>query len=100
MSVIQGRNIFLVVKELLHNTVKHSNATSVEISISFNGNYFTISYIDNGKGFGLNKSSDGLGLGTMVKRMQEINSTCTLESESGKGMKAIIKINVSQLQNV
>lgn len=96
MSVFQRRNIFLVVKELLHNTVKHGNASKVRISIFNAEGHLMIEYCDNGKGFVVDGNSNGFGLRTMVKRMEEIDSEIRLKSENGEGMHAYINVVISE----
>jgi signal transduction histidine kinase len=68
LSSIQRRNIFLVMKELLHNTIKHSRATEIKIKIIFDPSNINIAYSDNGRGFD-SASGDGLGFTTMKKKV-------------------------------
>lgn len=85
--VIKGpvkRNVFLVVKEVLHNVVKHAQASRVAISMDTVNNSFIIKIQDNGKG--LNKEEGnrfGNGLKNMERRMREINGSVELENENG-----------------
>lgn len=85
--VIKGpvkRNVFLVVKEVLHNVVKHAQASRVAISMDTVNNSFIIKIQDNGKG--LNKEEGnrfGNGLKNMERRMREINGSVVLENENG-----------------
>ena len=46
----QRRNIYLVIKEALHNIVKHACATKVCISFELNNELLKILIYDNGKG--------------------------------------------------
>lgn len=95
LSLFQRRNIFLVIKELLHNTVKHSSATSVEILISFVEQFLVVNYKDNGKGFIIDNTGDGMGLKTTVDRMEEIDSSIQFKSNLSEGMNATLKIHLS-----
>jgi signal transduction histidine kinase len=78
------RNLFLVMKECLHNIVKHSKATQVNIQFDFS-ELLQISISDNGVGFSLaeTENKDGLGLKSMKKRMEEIEGTYELNSKNG-----------------
>lgn len=79
------KNLFLCVKEALTNVLKHADATSVTIDITFsNNNQIAINIIDNGKGI---KSTNHLGNGMriMEKRMKEIGgnfSYSTIENQT------------------
>jgi signal transduction histidine kinase len=67
------RNIFLAVKECLHNIIKHANATSVNFSIQLNGG-IEIIIQDNGKGIEWNKQrSFSNGIQNIRKRMNDIH---------------------------
>lgn len=80
------RNVFLVVKEVLNNAVKHGKAQMVHIGINKTGNRsIQIMITDNGHGFDTNLPSKGNGLKNMNKRMQEIGGNFILISKPAKG---------------
>ncbi len=77
------RNVFLVIKEALHNIVKHAEATVVDIHFS-QTNLLKVSINDNGKGF----NSDSIhafanGLENMKKRMSDVGGELKITSETG-----------------
>ncbi len=79
-------HIFMVVKEALHNIVKHSEATNVAISISISSNKLNCSIGDNGTGITTNTNSRfGNGLHNMRQRITETGGTLSIHSEMGKG---------------
>jgi signal transduction histidine kinase/ligand-binding sensor domain-containing protein len=90
----QRRNIYLVIKELLHNTVKHSGASNVEMQMAYSDGKLTIKYSDNGKGFNTSVLGDGLGFTTLQQRMQDIDSVFKFSSAPGKGFEAELTIKV------
>ena len=70
------RNIFLVVKELLHNTVKYSGARSVEIDIATNEDFRLMLRELGGKGFDpLANKELGNGIYNAERRMKSIGGT-------------------------
>ena len=79
----QRRNIFLVVKEALHNIVKHAHATSVELHLSCS-DQFHVTLSDNGVGLP-NGSDDavGNGLRNMRKRITSLGGTLNMSGENG-----------------
>ncbi|MEO5644936.1 MAG: two-component regulator propeller domain-containing protein [Bacteroidia bacterium] len=88
------RNIFLVLKEALHNIVKHANATSVEIIFRQNGN-FSMEIKDNGKGFLQEETREfGNGLKSMKKRAEAIGATFSFSSAPEKGTSVKIELVV------
>jgi len=77
------RNIFLSVKECLHNIVKHSGATNVCFTVRLDG-LMQIVIHDNGKGIDWNKRrAFSNGLQNIVKRMKEINGEAKFSNETG-----------------
>lgn len=93
LSSIQRRNIFLVMKELLHNTIKHSRATEIKIKIIFDPSNINIAYSDNGRGFD-SASGDGLGFTTMKQRMADINGNFNFHSAKEEGFSADLFVNL------
>src|SRR5205085_9579594 len=59
IDTIRRRNLSLVIKELVHNTVKHSGATLVTIKVSIREFVLYIGYTDNGKGYILSEVAEG-----------------------------------------
>ncbi len=84
------RNIFLCIKECLHNIVKHANAQNVKIHITVEEakRSFSIVIEDNGNGMKERRPNDRIGNGylNMNKRMQEINGEIIMEFNN-KGTK-------------
>jgi len=83
--IIKGdirRNIFLTLKEILHNVVKHAQATHVEVEIKLDNNLGILIH-DNGIGFDAEKIKSGNGLKNMKKRMEKLNGTFNCLNNSG-----------------
>jgi len=81
------RNIYLSVKEALHNIVKHAQANAVFIRFStLDGLNITIQ--DDGQGFDKNTIHPySNGLTNMQKRMKDLGGTFEIESSSGTTIK-------------
>ena len=87
------RNIYLTVKESLHNIVKHAEATDVSIQIEI-GKWLTIRISDNG--IGLNNSTPGEfgnGLISMRNRMKELGGSFEIVSKEGTEVRIKAPIN-------
>jgi signal transduction histidine kinase len=90
------RNVFLTVKESLHNIVKHAGAQIVNIDVSIHDN-LEIKINDDGKGFigQHTRSVGGNGLRNMEKRITTIGGTIDLSS--GQGLTVIIKVPMASI---
>lgn len=87
------RNVFLILKESLHNIIKHAEATAVEVNINIDNHKgkFSLTIKDNGKGFSPDeRTGSGNGLLNMRKRIKEIKGDVKIESFNGKGTKVNI----------
>jgi ligand-binding sensor domain-containing protein/signal transduction histidine kinase len=87
-------NVFLAIKEALHNALKHSGAKCVEIRLSTGAGEFEILISDDGRGFDPNPNGGaatgparrtGHGLTNFKERMAAIHGRSELTSEVGKG---------------
>lgn len=82
------RNIYLAVKEVLSNSVRHSNATQIMIKATLEEKKLRIEVEDNGSGFNSKKTEKklgGNGLRNLEQRCLEIQAELTVLSEIGKG---------------
>jgi signal transduction histidine kinase len=89
------RNVFLVIKEALHNIVKHAKARRVTLSIIFSGKQLCITLADDGVGIDDTHHPGGNSLINMKKRLDDIGGSFELESQPGKGTVITIKIEMS-----
>jgi len=86
-------HIFMVLKEALHNIVKHAAATSVEIVISIVSNKMYCSISDNGSGFSTERNSlFGNGLRNMQQRITETGGKFTVQSNYREGTRLQIEV--------
>ena len=75
------RNIFLTVKEAVHNIIKHSGANKVNINIVCD-EQLIISVSDNGRGIGVEENT-GNGLKNMKHRIQQLSGNFFIQNSEG-----------------
>jgi signal transduction histidine kinase len=77
------RNIYLVVKEAVHNVIRHAQATEVIISVNITDE-LNIVIRDNGRGIEHSaKNRFGNGLKNMDERMKEVNGLLHIDGKKG-----------------
>ena len=87
------RNIYLVVKEALHNIVKHSQANQVTIRISIRDG-LTIRIHDNGIGIDAKNSRPfSNGIINMQKRMISVGGTLDIKNEQGTTIRLSVPLS-------
>ncbi|MEM9549381.1 MAG: triple tyrosine motif-containing protein, partial [Bacteroidota bacterium] len=88
LTGVKRRNIFLTIKEALHNTVKHANANVVTIHFDVR-EALGIKFKDDG--IGLQRENElGNGLRNMKNRIQSIEGS--IEFENNQGFEIILVI--------
>ena len=80
--------LFHILKELLTNMKKHSNAKVVSIIFKKEKRKIAVEYYDNGIGVNFDQPFSKNGLRNVENRIKEIKGTCTFTSEPGKNFKA------------
>ena len=95
LSVEIRRNIYLVIRESLHNVVKHANASKVWLSLKINEHEYQVKIKDNGKGFNpKNVKFPGNGLINMKKRMKDIGGSFQIQSNNSDGTQITLIISL------
>lgn len=89
---------FLILKEGLHNIIRHSGAGSVEFRAELNENICKISLKDNGVGIAdsgqVKKGSHGNGLVNMRRRAQESGIDFNIISGEGEGTEIVLHFKI------
>lgn len=89
--------MFLAVKESLHNVLKHGQATRVDLVIEQRKGVLRVDVRDNGKGFDpVAAQAQGDGLRNMQERMKAVGGTLTIESCAGAGSHVVFSIPVGE----
>jgi len=93
--------LFRSTDELLSNVVKHSGASSVDVSISTDAFNLMIMVSDNGKGFDLSvldpekRRNDSFGLFSIKERLEYLGGVLDIRSEPNRGTQVILSIPVA-----
>lgn len=79
--------LYRITQEALNNILKHSEATSVDITIRLDETTFALEIVDDGRGFDVDSPAalDGFGLAGLRERAQQLGGTFHLESAPGRG---------------
>jgi two-component system NarL family sensor kinase len=92
--------LFRIVKEVLTNILKHSNCTEIDINVTFTANALDIAVKYNGKGINdedvklLMKDNKGLGLKSVLSRVQLLDGTIRYLREENGYFKCAISVPV------
>ncbi|SDD81905.1 Two component regulator propeller [Mucilaginibacter pineti] len=93
-----SRNITMIFKELLNNSLKHAEAAEVIIQLVYTDkNEISLYFTDNGKGFDEQKHGRGHGINNIKARAKRINAGLVIFSEEGKGTNVELKFKKNGL---
>lgn len=86
-------HLFRIVQELLNNSIKHSEASKIEIALGPSEKGVSLHYKDNGKGFDMSKARNakGLGMSGIENRALLMDAHLELFSAPGQGIEVQIK---------
>ncbi len=88
-------HIYRIVQEIVHNTIKHSQASSLKIELKQESSGIVLLSADNGKGFDYNlqaRENSGLGLRNLFSRTEMLGANMYVDSAPGKGTSYSIEI--------
>lgn len=81
-------HLYRIIQEVLNNMVKHAEAKAASVTIEKKRNTIETIIIDNGKGFEHSeklKTSDSLGMKTLLERAKILHSKIDIKSQINKG---------------
>jgi len=86
LSLKVKQELYRVAQEALHNTVKHAQASRIELRLHLTSEDVILEVCDNGRGFDATASFPGhLGLHSMHERVAGLGGELQIESTPGQG---------------
>ena len=88
--------IYCCACELLNNSVRHSNAESINLQLIQDGKFVTLTVSDNGCGFDEQNIEKGLGLQSVRNRVVSCNGKIDVVSSSENGTETTIELRITE----
>ncbi|MCL7754902.1 ATP-binding protein [Polaribacter sp. Z022] len=79
----QAVNLFRITQELINNSIKHSNASKIIITLSEFNDFISLYYYDNGGGFDLKTVKLGSGITNIKERVEIFNGKIDIDTIKG-----------------
>jgi signal transduction histidine kinase len=87
-------SLYRVLREALHNVIKHAHASQVILRINDTGSEWWFEVIDNGVGFIASADFPGhLGLKSMRERISEMGGALVIDTAPGQGTRLTVKLS-------
>ncbi|MEZ4854521.1 ATP-binding protein [Flavobacterium sp.] len=89
-------SIFRIIQELITNAIKHAKPSEINIYLTKHDTTINIMIEDNGKGFNTKilSKTNGIGIKNIEKKVEQLNGTISIESETNKGTNIIIDLPI------
>jgi ligand-binding sensor domain-containing protein/signal transduction histidine kinase len=81
----QRRHLWMILKETLHNAIKHSGCSTITVSARYDAPELAVSIHDDGTGFDPTTATSGKGLGTLRMRAEQLGGLLTIATERNAG---------------
>lgn len=85
-------NLYYLIFELINNAIKHSKGDSLFIQLLSHEDGLNLSVEDNGEGFNVSESKDGLGLKNIKHRVEYLGGKLIIDSKIGQGTLFMIEL--------
>jgi len=99
LTMLQRKNLYLIFKEAVNNSLKHSECSNLSIKLSMTDKKLSLLVIDNGKGIedknNLESKMGGNGIANMHSRSRESDGTIEIISQPETGTSIQFSVNVS-----
>jgi signal transduction histidine kinase len=96
---VMRRNVYLIIKEMLHNALKHSQAAHVMLNFEIENDALIVIIEDDGIGIkNMKPNPDSMGLKSMSQRIQTLKGKMTVTSE--KGTHIYVTIPLANLKGI
>jgi PAS domain S-box-containing protein len=86
--------IFRIIQEQLNNTIKHAEASEVQIAIMQSSRLLRITIADDGKGFDTTHKRKGIGITNIISRTELFNGRVKIDSSPGNGCRMQVSFTI------
>ena len=100
LTEIVEDSLFRMIQELLSNVLRHSEANELEVYLKKTEDFYRLRFIDDGKGFDLDKNeTSALGLTNIKERIESLGGNFHLVSIPNQGTSVEIRIPIVTRRN-
>lgn len=94
LPIAMELGMYRICLELINNTLKHAQATTIEIELTANEKGIQLDYSDNGIGFQNEEIEHGLGHKNIEARVNSLNGACIFTNKPENGMHARVSLPI------
>lgn len=98
LSIELQLNLYRILQEQLRNIVKYSQASKIKLDIAIQNENLHMFISDNGVGFELDKTTDGIGFSNMKRRVEFFSGKMSVFSSPGNGCEVLVKVPIKTME--
>lgn len=89
--------LYRIICEMINNTLKHADASHINLSVNCKNEEITVIFEDDGIGFDpdkvINTPEGGMGLSNIISRVSSLKGDVVIDSKPGSGTTITIKVS-------
>ncbi|WP_345140784.1 tetratricopeptide repeat-containing sensor histidine kinase [Flavobacterium ginsengiterrae] len=93
-------NLYRIIQEALQNCNKYANAETIKVEFKSEIDHLVLSILDDGVGFNVKRTKNGIGLHNIEYRAAECKGTVNIKSAKGEGTLLVVKVPIDQKINL
>lgn len=90
----QATHLLLIMNEAIVNSVRHGDASIVQVDIAVHNQDVTMTILDNGRGFDSQRIENTSGIANMQARAQRLGGTFDMFSSIGRGTRVVVRLQL------
>lgn len=94
LSLFVEEQLYDIAQEALNNALRHARAASIFVGIQSHDHQLSITIRDDGSGFNLDDTPNGVGMHSMRERSESIDAQLDIVSTPGKGTTVKVLVGV------
>jgi two-component sensor histidine kinase len=98
LGMERTKEFYLIFKEAICNASKYAHCTLIEIFLTKDKDMYTLTILDNGRGFDISKVALGNGLQNMQHRAEKMKAKLTITSRPGEGTFIILSFHIPRFR--
>lgn len=87
--------LFRVTQEATTNALKHARASALDVSLSVEGEVYSVTVRDDGVGFDPDAQAQGFGLLGLRERLRAVDGTLALDAHPGRGTRVTASLRAA-----
>ncbi|SHH29960.1 Signal transduction histidine kinase [Flavobacterium johnsoniae] len=93
-------NLYRIIQEALQNCNKYAKADTIKVEFKSEIDHLVLSIFDDGVGFNVRRTKNGIGLHNIEYRAAECKGTAAIKSAKGEGTLLVVKVPIDQKINL